>query len=53
MAMNWLILSYQLNLKRRHLNQSQKALVAVDSLPYYEEAAKKRQKLSKGRGIKR
>ena len=41
-----------LNLKRRHLNASQKALVAVDALPYYEKVAKKRQKLSKGRGKK-
>ena len=41
-----------LNLKRRHLNTSQKALVAVDALPYYENISKKRQKLSKGRGKK-
>jgi 16S rRNA G966 N2-methylase RsmD len=41
-----------LNLKRRHLNTSQKALVAVDALPYYEKVAKKRQKLSQGRGKK-
>jgi len=41
-----------LNLKRRHLNASQKALVAVDALPYYVKVAKKRQKLSKGRGKK-
>jgi hypothetical protein len=41
-----------LNLKRRHLNTSQKALVAVDALPFYEKVAKKRQKLSKGRGKK-
>lgn len=41
-----------LNLKRRHLNTSQKALVAVDALPYYEQLAKIRQKLSRGRGKK-
>ena len=41
-----------LYLKRRHLNTSQKALVALDALPFYEEAAKKRQRLSKGRGKK-
>ena len=34
------------------MNTSQKALVAVDALPYYEQVAKKRQKLSKGRGKK-
>jgi ParB-like chromosome segregation protein Spo0J len=31
-----------LNLKRRHLNQSQRAMSAVDALPYYEEQAHKR-----------
>mgnify|MGYP000598567679 CR=1 FL=1 len=31
-----------LNLQRRHLTASQKALVAVDSLPFYEEKAHKR-----------
>jgi hypothetical protein len=31
-----------LNLKRRHLNQSQKAMVAVDALPYFETEAHKR-----------
>ena len=31
-----------LNLQRRHLTASQKALVAVDSLPFYEEKAYKR-----------
>jgi hypothetical protein len=41
-----------LNLTRRHLTPSQKALVAVDSLPFYEEAAKNRMKLSQGRGKK-
>ena len=41
-----------LNLQRRHLTASQKALVAVDSLPFYEEAAKNRLKLSQGRGKK-
>lgn len=41
-----------LNLKRRHLTISQRALVAVDSLPYFEKLAKKRLKLSKGRGKK-
>jgi hypothetical protein len=41
-----------LNLQRRHLTASQKALVAVDSLPFYEEAAKNRMKLSQGRGKK-
>ena len=41
-----------LNLQRRHLTASQKALVAVDALPFYEEAAKNRLKLSKGRGKK-
>ena len=41
-----------LNLKRRHLNTSQKALVAVDALPFYEKISKKRQKLSRGRGKK-
>jgi hypothetical protein len=40
------------NLQRRHLTASQKALVAVDSLPFYEEAAKNRLKLSQGRGKK-
>jgi hypothetical protein len=41
-----------LNLQRRHLNASQKALVTVDALPYYEKAAKNRMKLSQGRGKK-
>ena len=41
-----------MNLKRRHLNASQKAFVAVDALPFYEQEAKTRQKLSKGRGKK-
>jgi peptidoglycan/xylan/chitin deacetylase (PgdA/CDA1 family) len=41
------------NLQRRHLTASQKALVAVDSLPFYEEAAKNRLKLSQGRGKKK
>ena len=31
-----------LNLKRRHLNASQKAMVAVDALPYFETEAHKR-----------
>ena len=31
-----------LNLKRRHLNASQKAMSAVDALPYFEKEAKKR-----------
>ncbi len=31
-----------LNLQRRHLTASQKALVALDSLPFYEEQAHKR-----------
>jgi hypothetical protein len=31
-----------LNLKRRHLNSSQKALVAVDALPFFEKEASKR-----------
>jgi len=41
-----------LNLQRRMLNSSQKALVAVDALPFYEENAKNRLKLSQGRGKK-
>ena len=41
-----------LNLKRRHLTASQKAMSAVDALPFFEKEAKKRQKLSKGRGRK-
>ncbi len=31
------------NLHRRHLNASQRAMLAVDLLPYFEEQAKKRQ----------
>ena len=41
-----------LNLKRRHLSKSQCAMVAVDTLEYYEKEAKERQRLSKGRGKK-
>ncbi len=40
------------NLHRRHLTASQKAALALDILPMLEEEAKKRQRLSAGRGIK-
>jgi DNA modification methylase len=41
-----------LNLKRRHLNASQKAMSAVDALPYYENEALERKlsTLKKGNG---
>ena len=41
-----------MNLKRRHLTQGQKAMIAADALPQFEKEAKKRQQLSKGRGKK-
>jgi hypothetical protein len=41
-----------LNLARRHLTSSQKAMVASDALPHFEAEAKKRQRLSNGRGKK-
>lgn len=37
------------NLKRRHLNESQKSLVALKYKPLFEEEAKKRQQLRKGK----
>lgn len=40
------------NLHRRHLTASQKAALALDILPMLEQEAKKRQRLSAGRGIK-
>jgi ParB-like chromosome segregation protein Spo0J len=36
-----------LNLQRRHLTPSQRAMVALDSLPWLEEEAKERQKMGK------
>ena len=39
-----------LNLKRRHLNASQKAMSAVDALPHYEKEAKKRKLSTLKRG---
>jgi N6-adenosine-specific RNA methylase IME4 len=41
-----------LNLHRRHLTSSQLAAIAVEVLPWLEEEAKKRQRLSEGRGQK-
>ena len=41
-----------LNLKRRHLNASQKAMSAVDALPYFEKEAKKRKISTLKRGKK-
>jgi len=41
-----------LNLKRRHLSSSQKAVIALEALPMIEAEAKERQKLSEGRGKK-
>jgi N6-adenosine-specific RNA methylase IME4 len=41
-----------LNLKRRHLNEGQKAVISLDILPMFQEEAKKRLTLSMGRGIK-
>ena len=40
------------NLVRRHLTASQKAVVALDLLPWLEKEAKQRQRLSPGRGKK-
>ncbi len=40
------------NALRRHLNPSRLALVGLRLLPLYEEKAKERQRLSKGRGKK-
>jgi len=40
------------NLVRRHLNASQRAVVAFDLLPMMAKEAKQRQRLSKGRGKK-
>jgi hypothetical protein len=40
-----------LNLKRRHLNASQKAMVAVDALPFFEEQAHKRKLSTLKKGI--
>ncbi len=40
------------NLVRRHLNASQRAVVAFDLLPMLEKEAKQRQRLSRGRGKK-
>jgi len=40
------------NLIRRHLTASQRAVIAHDLLPLLESEAKKRQRLSKGRGKK-
>jgi hypothetical protein len=37
-----------LNLHRRHLTPSQRAFIAVDMLPFYEEEARERQKTSTG-----
>jgi N6-adenosine-specific RNA methylase IME4 len=41
-----------LNLKRRHLTDSQKACVSAEALPWLEKEAEKRLHLSKGRGVK-
>jgi len=41
-----------MNLKRRHLDSSQRAAIAVDILPMLEAEAKERQRLSQGRGKK-
>jgi hypothetical protein len=41
-----------LNLHRRHLTASQKAVIGEEMLPFYEEEAKERQRLSQGQGIK-
>jgi N6-adenosine-specific RNA methylase IME4 len=41
-----------LNLERRHLTESQRAIVALDILPRLEAEAKARQRISRGRGIK-
>lgn len=38
------------NLKRRHLTQSQKAMIATDALPMFEAEAKERQRASGHRG---
>lgn len=46
----WVI---SLNLKRRHLTATQKAVVAFEALPLFEAEAKDRQKLSEGRGRKK
>lgn len=40
------------NLQRRHLNASQRALIAYELLPLLEAEAKERQRLSNGRGKK-
>jgi len=41
-----------MNLHRRHLTSSQRAVIALDILPMLEAEAKERQRLSKGRGKK-
>ena len=40
------------NALRRHLTESQLAVAAIKALPFYQEQAKDRQRLSKGRGNK-
>lgn len=40
------------NALRRHLTEGQLAVVALKSLPHYKQAAKDRQRLSRGRGKK-
>ena len=40
------------NVQRRHLNSSQRAMAAQDTLPMLEAEAKERQRLSQGPGVK-